>query len=192
MGLLQPAFFILIRRWIAISQELMINDEIRDKEVRVISKEGEQLGVMPIAQAKALAESQQLDLVMIAPQGKPPVCKIMDYGKYHFEATKREKELRKNQRIVNIKEVRLSATIEPHDVEVRVKSAIKFLKDGDKVKANIRFRGRQMAHSVLGIEIMNDFAARVAEFGKVEKPPRLEGRNMIMILAPKEVKETRE
>ena len=136
----------------------MINEEIRDREVRVVDQNGEQLGVMPTRQALELAEEKQLDLVKIAPQARPPVCKLMDYGKYRFEQSKREREIRKNQKVITIKEVRLSATIEDHDIEVRQRQAIKFLQDGDKVKATIRFRGRQIAHSEIGMEVMKDFA----------------------------------
>ena len=139
----------------------MINEEIRDREVRVVDQNGEQLGVMPIRQALNLADEQQLDLVKIAPQAKPPVCKLMDYGKYRFEQSKREREIRKNQKVIEVKEVRLSATIEDHDVDVRVKNAIKFLQDGNKVKVTIRFRGRQITHSEIGREVMRDFAERI-------------------------------
>ena len=164
----------------------MINEEIRDREVRVIDQNGEQLGVMPTRQALAMAEELQLDLVKIAPQGKPPVCKIMDYGKYRFEQSKREREVRKNQKVITIKEVRLSATIEDHDVDVKQKAAIKFLKDGDKVKVSIRFRGRQITHSEIGLEVMKDFAERCKDFAVIERRPLTEGRNMTMILAPKD------
>ena len=164
----------------------MINEEIRDREVRVVDQNGEQLGVMPIRQALEKAEELQLDLVKIAPQARPPVCKLMDYGKYRFEQSKKEREFRKNQKVINIKEVRLSATIEDHDVEVKVKNAIKFLREGNKVKATIRFRGRQITHSEIGRQVMTEFAEKIKEYGKIDKPPAIEGRNMSMIISPKE------
>ncbi len=166
----------------------MINEEIRDREVRVIDQNGEQLGIMLTRAALELAEEKQLDLVKIAPTAKPPVCKIMDYGKYRFEQSKREREIRKNQKVIDIKEVRLSATIEDHDVEVKFKAATKFLKDGDKVKVSIRFRGRQISHSEIGLEVMKDFAERLQDIAIVERRPLTEGRNMTMVLAPKESK----
>ena len=166
----------------------MINEEIRDREVRVIDQNGEQLGIMLTRAALELAEEKQLDLVKIAPTAKPPVCKIMDYGKYRFEQSKREREIRKNQKVIDIKEVRLSATIEDHDVEVKFKAATKFLKDGDKVKVSIRIRGRQISHSEIGLDVMNDFAERLKDIAVVERRPLTEGRNMTMVLAPKESK----
>ena len=164
----------------------MINEEIRDREVRVVDQDGEQNGVMPIREALELAEEKQLDLVKIAPQARPPVCKLMDYGKYRFEQSKKEREFRKNQKVITVKEVRLSATIEDHDIDVRVKNAIKFLKDGNKVKATIRFRGRQITHSEIGREIMADFAERIKDYGTVDKAPAIEGRNMSMFVSPKD------
>ena len=164
----------------------MINEEIRDREVRVVDQNGEQLGVMPIRQALNLADEQQLDLVKIAPQAKPPVCKLMDYGKFRFEQSKKEREIRKNQKVIEVKEVRLSATIEDHDVEVRVKNAIKFLQDGNKVKVTIRFRGRQITHSEIGREQMRNFAERIKDYGTVDKQPMIEGRNMSMFISPKD------
>ncbi len=164
----------------------MINQEIRDREVRVIDQNGEQLGIMSSRQALELAEQRQLDLVKIAPHAKPPVCKIMDYGKYRFEAAKREKEAKKNQKVISIKEVRLSVTIEEHDLNVKAKNAIKFLKAGDKVKVSIRFRGRQMSYTKNGMNVMDSFVALVKDYATVERKPKLEGRNMIMILSPKE------
>ncbi len=169
-----------------INNDLMINEEIRDREVRLIDQNGEQLGVMLTRQALELAEERQLDLVKIAPQAKPPVCKLMDYGKYRFEQSKREREIRKNQKVITIKEVRLSATIEDHDVDVKFKNAVKFLQDGDKVKVNIRFRGRQITHSEIGLQVMRSFAERIKEYAIIERQPLLEGRNMIMILSPRD------
>ena len=163
----------------------MINEEIRDREVRVVDQNGEQLGVMSSREALALAEERQLDLVKIAPQARPPVCKLMDYGKYRFEQSKKEREFRKNQKVITVKEVRLSATIEDHDVDVKYKNAVKFLKDGNKVKVTIRFRGRQITHSEIGRQIMTEFAERIKEYGTVDKAPMIEGRNMSMIITPK-------
>ena len=164
----------------------MINEEIRDREVRVVDQNGAQLGIMSTHQTLLLAEERQLDLVKIAPQARPPVCKLMDYGKYRFEQSKREREIRKNQKVITIKEVRLSATIEDHDVDVKFKNAVKFLKDGNKVKVTIRFRGRQITHSEIGREVMQQFAERIKEYGNVERAPLIEGRNMTMLIAPRE------
>jgi translation initiation factor IF-3 len=172
-------------RCMGINNDLMINEEIRDREVRLIDQNGEMLGVMLTRQALEIAEERQLDLVKIAPQAKPPVCKLMDYGKYRFEQSKREREIRKNQKVITVKEVRLSATIEDHDVEVKFRNAVKFLQDGDKVKVNIRFRGRQITHSEIGLKVMKDFAERIKDYAIIERQPMLEGRNMIMILAPR-------
>ena len=165
--------------------DLMINEEIRDREVRVVDQHGEQLGVMSSRDALALAEERQLDLVKIAPQARPPVCKLMDYGKYRFEQSKKEREFRKNQKVITVKEVRLSATIEDHDVDVKFKNAVKFLKDGNKVKVTIRFRGRQITHSEIGRQVMNEFAERIKEYGTVDKAPQIEGRNMSMFISPR-------
>ncbi|GHU71450.1 translation initiation factor IF-3 [Clostridia bacterium] len=165
----------------------MINEEIRDREVRVIAPNGDQLGVMTSRRALELAEEQQMDLVKIVANAHPPVCKMMDYDKYRFEQAKREREIRKNQKIVTLKEVQLSATIEDADVAVKAKAAQKFLQDGDKVKVSIRFRGRQITHSEIGVKVMNAFMERLQEFAIMERRPLLEGRHMIMILAPREV-----
>ena len=166
-------------------QELQINEEIRDKEIRVIDSDGGQLGILSASQALDMAASKNLDLVKIAPQAVPPVCKIMDYGKYRFEQAKREKEARKNQHIVDIKEIRLSLNIDTHDFNTKLNHTQKFIKSGDKVKVSIRFRGREMGHPELGTEIMKKFAEACQEFANVEKPAKLEGRSMIMFLAPK-------
>lgn len=163
----------------------MINEEIRDREVRVVDQNGEQLGVMSSRDALALAEERQLDLVKIAPQARPPVCKLMDYGKYRFEQSKKEREFRKNQKVITVKEVRLSATIEDHDIDVKFKNAVKFLKEGNKVKVTIRFRGRQITHSEIGRQIMTEFAERIKEYGTVDKAPQIEGRNMSMFISPR-------
>ena len=163
----------------------MINEEIRDREVRLIGADGAQLGVMPTARALELAEHQGLDLVKIVPGAVPPVCKLLDYDKHRFEQSKREKEMRRNQKTVEIKEVQLSATIEENDVAVKARNAVKFLQDGNKVKVSIRFRGRQIAHSDIGLKVMQSFAERVQDVSVGEKRPIMEGRNMFMILAPK-------
>ena len=177
-------------RCLAISreQQVQINDEIRESEVRVIGSDGTQLGIMSSDAALALAEEADLDLVMIAPQAKPPVCKVMDYGKYRFEQQKKEKEAKKNQRVVEIKEIRLSLGIDTHDFETKVGHAMRFIKGGDKVKVSIRFRGREMGHPDHGLELMKRFAEAMSEVANVEKPAKLEGRNMLMFLAPKPTK----
>ena len=165
-------------------KEMQINEQIRDREVRVISSTGEQLGIMSANDALKKAEEKNLDLVKIAPTAKPPVCKIMDYGKYRFEQAKREKEARKNQKVVEIKEIRLSLNIDTHDFQTKVNHAEKFLKAGNKVKVSIRFRGREMAHPELGLTSMEKFAEACSEFSSIEKPAKLEGRQMLMFLAP--------
>ena len=165
-----------------------VNEEIREKELRVIGSDGSQLGIMTSAQAMKLAVEKNLDLVMISPNAKPPVCKIMDYGKYRFEQARREKEKRKNQKVVETKEVRLSLNIDTHDFNTKLNHALKFISKGDKVKVSIRFRGREMGHPEIGTEIMNRFSEACAETAVVEKPPKLEGRNMLMFLAPKPTK----
>jgi len=162
-----------------------INEAIRDREVRVISDDGTQLGIMSSRDALRIAQDRNLDLVKVAPQAKPPVCKIMDYGKYRFEQTKREKEARKNQHVIEIKEVRLSLKIDKHDFDTKANQAIKFLKAGNKVKVSIRFRGREMAHPENGRAIMDQFAEVCSEYGSVEKAAKLEGRQMLMFLAAK-------
>ena len=169
-------------------QELQINEQIRDKELRVIDADGTQLGIMSLRQALEIAEQKNLDLVKIAPQANPPVCKIIDYGKYRFEQAKRETEARKNQRVVEIKEVRLSLNIDTHDFETKRNHALRFISEGNKVKVSIRFRGREMGHPELGQEIMQRFAGAMSEVANVEKPAKLEGRTMLMFLAPKPAK----
>lgn len=161
-----------------------INEEIRDKEVRVIDSDGGQLGIMSAKEALRRAEEQNLDLVKIAPQAQPPVCKILDYGKYRFEMQKRDKEAKKNQKIVDIKEIRLSLNIDTNDFNTKVNHAAKFLAKGDKVKVSIRFRGREMAHSNLGLEVHHRFATALEHCAVIEKQPKLEGRSMQMFLAP--------
>ena len=169
-------------------QETQINSAIRDPEVRVIGSNGEQLGIMSSREANEIADKEGLDLVKISPSAVPPVCRIMDYGKYLFDKTKREKEQRKNQKIVELKEVQLSMTIEQHDIDIKAKNALKFLNNGDKVKVSIRMSGRQQAYFERGIETENKFAESLAEVCVIEKPAKVEGRNIIMILAPKNAK----
>ncbi len=163
----------------------MINDKIRDKEVRLVGSDGEQIGVVSGLEAKRLADEAELDLVKISPNAKPPVCKIMDYSKYKFDQAKKAKEAKKKQKVVETKEIRLSPNIDQHDIDTKLKQAIKFLKSGDKVKVTIRFRGRELGHTKFALEIMNKFAEDAAEFSVVEKKPKIEARSMAMFLAPK-------
>ena len=171
-----------------IAFELMINEEIRDREVRLIDENGEQVGVMLTQKALELVEERGYDLAKIQPTAKPPVCKLLDYDKYRYEQSRRERENRKNQRVVEVKEVQLSATIEENDVLTKAKQAIKFLDGGDKVKVSIRFRGRQITHSEIGMKVMQDFAERCKDVSVVERRPAMDGRHMIMVLAPKAAK----
>lgn len=168
-----------------------INEEIRDKEVRVIGADGAQLGIMSSAAALEIAEGKDLDLVKIAPGSNPPVCKIMDYGKYRFEQTKRDKEAKKNQRIVEIKEVRMSPGIDVNDFNVKVRNAQRFLSDGNRVKVAVRFRGREMAHTDIGKRLLEKFAADCAEVATMDKEPKLDGRHMTMFLSCKQNKDTK-
>ena len=163
----------------------MINEQIRDKEVRLIDVNGEQLGIVSSKEAQKIADERKLDLVKIAPTAKPPVCRIMDYGKYKFDQAKKEKEARKRQKTVDVKELRLSPSIDTHDIQVKVKKAIEFLKDGDKVKVSIRFRGREIGNTKVGHTILEGFANDVAEYGIVDKQPKMEARSLVMFLAPK-------
>jgi len=165
--------------------ELPINEEIRDKEIRLIDTDGAMLGVMLAKDAQKLAYSKNMDLVKIVSNAVPPVCKIMDYGKCIFEQAKKEKEAKKNQKIISLKEVRVSAKIEEHDFDFKVKSAYKFLQDGDKVKVSIRFKGREMRYTAAGDEVLAKFADAIKDVGIIEKLPRLEGKSMMMILNPK-------
>lgn len=166
--------------------EIMVNEMVRDKEVRLIDVDGTMLGIMSSKEAQKIANSKNLDLVKIAPKANPPVCKVMDYGKYMFEQAKKEKEAKKNQKVISVKEVRLSASIEDHDFEFKVKNAIRFLRGGDKVKVTIKFRGREMNYTSLGESVLEKFAKAVEDYGTVERKPKLEGRNMLMILNPKQ------
>ena len=167
------------------NNELQINEEIRDKEIRVIDVDGAQLGIMSAKDAQKIAFEKNLDLVKIAPQATPPVCKIMDYGKYCFEQTKREKEARKNQKVVDIKEIRMFSTIDTHDFNTKVNQAVKFLKSGDKLKVSVRFRKRAIAHPQLGEELLQRFKEACSEAGVVEKPIKMEGRSLVMFVSPK-------
>ncbi|EJX04958.1 Translation initiation factor 3 [gut metagenome] len=182
--------FMAIKNWRCIhiatngKKELELNEDIRDREIRVIGADGGQLGVMSARDALRLAEEQNLDLVKIAPQAVPPVCKILDYGKYRFEQQKREKEAKKNQKVIDVKEIRLSLNIDTNDFNTKVNQAAKFLKAGHKVKVSIRFRGREMAHTNLGLEVEKRFAEALPD-AQVDKAPKLEGRSMQMFMSPK-------
>ena len=174
----------IIERYTTIKKEHQINAEIRDNEVRLIGETGEQLGIVSSREALRIAEDAGLDLVKISPNATPPVCKVMNYGKFLFEQNKKAKEAKKNQKVVEIKEVWLSMTIDVGDLNVKAKQAQKFLAAGNKVKVSIRMRGRQMAHSELGLEVMSKFYEIVKDFGTMEKNPLTEGRNIWMMLAP--------
>lgn len=165
--------------------DLMVNEQIRDREVRVIGENGEQLGIMPSREAMRLAEEAGLDLVKIAPTAKPPVCKIVDYGKFRYEQTRKEKEAKKKQRIIDVKEIRLSPNIDKNDLNTKVNAARKFLSKGDKVKITLRFRGREMAHMANSKHILDDIAQNLADIAVIEKAPKVEGRSMTMFLTEK-------
>lgn len=158
---------------------------IKDREVRLIDDENQQIGVVSIDVAMEMAAEKKLDLVKISPQAVPPVCKIMDYGKHKYEMAKKEKEARKKQKVIDIKEVRLSLNIETHDLETKANNAKKFLENGDKVKVALKFKGRELGHTALGEEVINRFAETLADYGVMEKRPMLEGRNMIVFFSPK-------
>jgi translation initiation factor IF-3 len=163
-----------------------VNDGIRAREVRVVDQDNEQLGIMALRDAIRLAEERNLDLVNVAPTAKPPVCRVMDYGKFKYEQSKKEKESRKNQKVVLLKEVRMTPNIEEHDFNVKLKNVIKFLNDGSKVKVSVRFRGREITHQNIGQELLLRLATAAKEQAIVERMPRLEGRHMILILSPKQ------
>lgn len=187
------SFFILLNQLalevlVISNKELQINEDIRDKEIRVIDVDGNQLGILSAKEAQKIAFDKNLDLVKIAPQATPPVCRIMDYGKFCFEQTKREKEARKNQKVVDIKEIRMFSTIDTHDFETKVNQAVKFLKSGDKLKVSVRFRRRAIAHPELGMELMDRFKESCSGFGVVEKPAKMEGRSLVMFVSPKSSK----
>ncbi len=177
-------FFVLMEVWSINAKDLSINEAIRENEVRAIDETGAQLGILKTADALRIAEQKNLDLVLISPKANPPVCKIMDFGKYCYEQSKKEKEARKNQNIVTVKEVQLTLKIDTHDLNTKAKNANRFLSGGDKVKVVVKFKGREMAHTELGYEIAERFFKLVEQNGVIEKPAKLEGRNMIMILAP--------
>ncbi len=162
-----------------------INEDIRDSEIRLIGEDGAQLGIMSAEEALKIADEQALDLVKIAPNSVPPVCRIMDYGKYRFEQAKREKDAKRNQHVVEIKEIRMSPSIGENDFNVKLKNAVKFLNDGDRVKVGVRFKGREMAHTEIGEELLRKFAEGCADVAVMDKNPKLEGRNMAMFLSPK-------
>lgn len=185
MLFLSPLFYSSEHRRCTTITELMINGQIREKEVRLIDADGAQLGVVSIRDAQQLADDKKLDLVKISPTAKPPVCKIMDYSKYKFDQSKKEKEARKKQKTVDVKEIRLSPNIDVHDVNVKMKKTLEFLQHGDKVKISIRFRGRELGHTDVAYKILHDFAETVSEYGAVEKPPKMEARTMAMYIAPK-------
>ena len=176
-----------LRRCLIISNKIdtQINEAINDKEVRLIGEDGSQLGIVSGKEAQRVAYEKDLDLVKIAPMAKPPVCKIMDYGKYCFEQAKKEKEARKNQKVVEVKEVRMSSTIDTHDFETKANQARKFLKSGDKLKVSVRFRKRAVAHPQLGVELLERFKEAVSECGTVDKKPKMEGRSLGMFVNPK-------
>ena len=175
---------IRLRRCQTIS-EVLINEEIREREVRLIDEDGTQVGIVPTQNALNMAIEKNLDLVMIAPGSKPPVCKLMDYSKYQFDQKKKEKEARKKQKTMEVKEVRLSPNIGDHDFEVKRKNAQKFLEEGNKVKVSVRFRGREMTHTELGRDVLVKFAEGISDVSTVDKPAKMEGRSMVMFLAPK-------
>lgn len=168
-----------------INKNFAVNEEIREREIRVIADDGEALGVIATKEALRIAEEKELDLVMISPGAKPPVCKIMDYGKYIYEQSKKDKEAKKKQKVINLKEIRVSPKIEEHDVLIKSNNARKFLEEGDKVKITVRFRGREAEYSHVGRKILDNFYSRLEDLCVIEKAAKLEGRNMIMILAPK-------
>ena len=177
-------FFIFLWRCKTIS-ELMINEQIRDKEVRLIGEEGQQLGIMSARDAQKLADEAGLDLVKIAPNAKPPVCKIVDYGKFKYEQTRKEKEAKKKQKVIEIKEIRLSPNIDTNDLNTKISAARKFITKGDRVKVTLRFRGREMAHMNTSKHILDDFAQALADVAVIEKAPKVEGRSMTMFLTEK-------
>lgn len=185
-----PSFYIIIKFFLfsevkSINKNFIVNEDIRDKEIRVIASDGSQLGILPTKKAQGIADESELDLVMISPGAKPPVCKIMDLGKFIYEQSKKEKEAKKNQKIVSLKEVRVSLTIEEHDITIKAKNARKFLLEGDKVKITVRFRGREMELAHIGQKILKNFTDKLEDISIIEKPAKREGRSMTVVLAPK-------
>ncbi len=164
---------------------MLTNEQIRFPRVRLINSDGSMVGVVTIAEARRMAEDQDLDLVLISPHAEVPVCKIMDYGKYMFEQAKKDRENRRNQHITEVKEVGLKLRTDDHDLQFKIKNAIRFLKDGDRVKVVLKFRGREMAYTSQGYDVMKTFSDACAEFGQIDRPAKMEGRNMVMYLAPK-------
>ena len=180
-----PVLFYFWRCCVISNREHQINEEIRDKELRVIDVDGNQLGILSADEALKIAFEKDLDLVKIAPQATPPVCRIMDYGKFCFEQTKRAKEAKKNQKVIEIKEVRMSSTIDTHDFNVKVNQAVKFLSGGDKIKVSVRFKKRTLAHTQFGEELLAKFKDAISEAGVVDKPSKMEGRSLVMFVSPK-------
>ena len=177
--------FLFLEGTVINKPETQINDEITDKELRVLGPDGAQLGIMSATEANKMADEMGFDLVKISPNATPPVCRIMDYSKYKFDQAKKLKELKKNQKVIEVKEIQLSMTIELHDMQVKAKHAVRFLTSGDKVKVVLRMRGRQQAYAAKGIEIVNNFIEMLAELGEKEKEPKVEGRNIVVIVQPK-------
>ncbi|WP_114457234.1 MULTISPECIES: translation initiation factor IF-3 [unclassified Halanaerobium] len=183
------SFFQILRRCVNIVNDLKVNNQIRAKKVRLIDQEGEQIGIKSINEALDISAERGLDLVEVAPQANPPVCRIMDYGKYKYEQAKKEKEAKKNQNVMNVKEVQMGVKIEDHDFNVKLKQARRFLNNKDKVKVRIRFRGREMMHKELGYDLMDRLIEETEDIGQVESKPKMEGRNMMMFLTPKSEKQ---
>jgi translation initiation factor IF-3 len=180
--------FIKSWRWLIISKDMLVNEGIRAREVRLVDQNGNQLGIKSRQEALDIAANANLDLVLVAPNAKPPVARIMDYGKYRFEQQKKEKEARKKQKVINVKEVRLSPTIEEHDFNTKLRNARKFLEKGDKVKASIRFKGRAITHKEIGQRVLERFSEACADISSVETKPKMDGRSMFLVLAPKNEK----
>lgn len=188
VSVLCPLFIQLWRCSIINNKDYKVNEDIREKEIRVIDSEGNQLGIMATKDALEKAYAAESDLVMIAPTANPPVCRIMDFGKFLFEQSKREKEAKKNQKVMDVKEVKMSSTIDTHDFETKVNQAVKFLKNGDRLKVEVRFRKRTVAHPEFGAELLKKFAEAVSETGVVDKQPKMEGRSYVMYISPKSTK----
>ena len=187
MRVLSASVFLFLNGGVSAISKLQheLNEEIRDKEIRLIGETGEQMGIVSAEEALHIADERGLDLVKISPQAVPPVCKLMNYGKYKFEQSKREKEARKNQHVIEVKEIRMSPGIGENDFNTKLKNGQKFLQGGDRLKVTIRFRGREMAHTNIGEQLLRDFAAKCADIANLDKQPKLEGRNMSMFLSPK-------
>lgn len=186
-GYLDPDVVFVMKpwRWLIISKDMLLNEGIRAREVRLIDQNGEQLGIKSKNEALEIASRVNLDVVLVAPNAKPPVARIMDYGKFKFEQQKKDKEARKNQKIITTKEVRLSPTIDEHDFNTKLRNAIKFLEKGDKVKASIRFKGRAITHKEIGQKVLDRFAEACKEVATIESHPKMDGRSMFLVLAPK-------